>query len=33
MSRQLLLYMSCCSDVYNKPEREEGKLFDAIQTW
>ena len=33
MSRQLLLYMSCCNDVYRKPEYVEGELFDAMQTW
>ena len=32
MSRQLLLYMSCCNDVYKKHEHEEGELFDAMQT-
>ena len=32
MNRQLLLYMSCCNDVYKKLEHGEGELFDGIQT-
>ena len=33
MSRQLLLYMSCCNDVYKEHEHGEDRLFNAMQTW